>query len=205
MNGMTEFVIAILLSASIAGILTVVLDNRRWMLLSLLGIYSSAMGLMSGILPVRISGVQMLSGALVCMILLLSQIRTQWESRYSGQYSVPSGWVFRLSAAMLVIASMWGIWRSGFDIFPGIDPAVELGGLILLGLGLLNAGISDDAYRVGVGLLTMIAGFEVGFTALEPSLAVVALLAAVDVGIGLLVAYLMVAVVPAGPEGETSI
>jgi hypothetical protein len=202
LSDLTDFAIGIVLLASAAGGALVVLESRRWMLLGLLGVYGSAMALMSASLPYRIAGVQLLSGALVGMILLLSQVRSHWAPRFSGQYSVPSGWVFRLSGTMLVVISMWGLWRSGLEIFPGVKPAAELGGLILMGLGLLNAGISDDAYRVGVGLLTMTTGFEVGFTTIEPSLALVALLAAVDVGIALLVGYLMVAVAPSTPESE---
>jgi hypothetical protein len=179
------------------GGLTIVLEERRWMLLALLGVYGSVAGILALDLPLPIGGVKMLSGTMVCLILLLSQIRTRWGSRASALYTIPSGWTFRLSATMLVLTAAWGIWRSGLSIFPGVDPNAQLCSVMLLGVGLLNAGISDDAYRVGFGLLTLIAGFEAGYSGLEPSLALAALLAGVHIGIALVVSYLMVSVEPA--------
>lgn len=175
------------------------------MLLALLGIYGSAAGLLALELPLRIAAVKLLSGAMVCLILLLSQIRTRWASRYSGLYAIPSGWIFRLSAALLVLTAAWGIWRRGLTLFPGVDPTAQLFSALLLGIGLVNAGISDDAYRVGVGLLTMLAGFEAGYSQLEPSLALAALLAAIHIGIALVVSYLMVSVEPAAEERRTQL
>jgi len=61
-----------------------------------------------------------------------------------------------------------------------------------MGLGLLHIGISEDPFRVGLGLLTALAGFEIIYAAVEPSLAILALMAAVSIGISIIVSYLMV-------------
>jgi hypothetical protein len=182
--------------AVLCGALTIVLEERRWMLIALLGVYGSSGGLLALVLPLPLAAVKLVAGTMVCLILLLSQIRTHWASRYSGLHAVPSGWVFRLAATMLVVTAAWGIWRRGLALFAGVDPTLQLGSALLLGIGLVNAGISDDAYRVGVGLLTLLSGFEVGYSGLEPSLALAALLAGIHIGIGLVVSYLMVSVEP---------
>lgn len=172
------------------------------MLIALLGVYASSGGLLMLDLPLPIAAVKLLAGTMVCLILLLSQIRTRWASRYSALYAIPSGWIFRLAATLLVLTAAWGIWRRGLALFPGVDPTLQLGSALLLGIGLVNAGISDDAYRVGVGLLTLLSGFETGYSGLEPSLALGALLAGVHIGIALVVSYLMVSVEPQiGPGG----
>jgi hypothetical protein len=63
-----------------------------------------------------------------------------------------------------------------------------------MGLGLLQIGITEEPLRVGAGLLTLLSGFEIAYSSIEPSLAVVALLAAVHLGIALVVSYLLLVV-----------
>ncbi|MFA9489706.1 MAG: hypothetical protein ACERK1_00570, partial [Anaerolineales bacterium] len=57
--------------------------------------------------------------------------------------------------------------------------------------GILILGLFDSAFRVGIGLLVMLAGFDIIYSSVEPSLAIVALLALVHLGIALVVSYLL--------------
>ncbi len=78
----------------------------------------------------------------------------------------------------------------------GIGAPVLAGSIILIGVGLLQLGMTSQVLRVILGLLTVIGGFEVAYAALEGSILVAALLAAVTLGLGLAGAYLLNASAP---------
>jgi hypothetical protein len=62
---------------------------------------------------------------------------------------------------------------------------------LLVGLGLLHLGITSDSFQVIIGLLTVLAGFEIMYAAVESSALVTALLAVVNLGLALAGAYFM--------------
>jgi hypothetical protein len=53
----------------------------------------------------------------------------------------------------------------------------------LIGVGLVNLGLSEHPLRTGVNLLTLLQGFELGYLWIEQSLLVLALLAVTDLAI----------------------
>lgn len=61
---------------------------------------------------------------------------------------------------------------------------------ILAGLGLLGAGLNSEPLKAGLALLTFLTGFELFYSALDQSVTVLAALAAVDLIITLVIAYL---------------
>ena len=71
--------------------------------------------------------------------------------------------------------------------------AVSAGGLLLIGMGLLHLGVTDRILQVTIGLMTVLAGFEILYTAVESSTLVAALLAVVNLGLGLAGSYLLIA------------
>ncbi|MBM4427137.1 MAG: hypothetical protein FJ031_07855 [Chloroflexi bacterium] len=70
---------------------------------------------------------------------------------------------------------------------------VIAGSLLLIGAGVVHLGVTSDLFRVTLGLLTLLAGFEILYAALESAILVTGLLAVVNLGLGVLGAYLMVA------------
>jgi hypothetical protein len=60
-------------------------------------------------------------------------------------------------------------------------------------MGLLHLGVTDRILQVTIGLMTVLAGFEVLYTAVESSTLVAALLAVINLGLALTGSYLMVA------------
>jgi hypothetical protein len=68
---------------------------------------------------------------------------------------------------------------------------VALGGLLLIGLGLLQLGITSDSFQVILGLLTVMGGFEVLYAAVESSVLVTALLVVVNLGLAMAGAYFL--------------
>lgn len=68
-----------------------------------------------------------------------------------------------------------------------------LGGLLLIGMGLIHLGVSDHPFRVSIGLLTFLSGFEVIYATIETSTLVAGFLAVFTLGIALIGSYLMIA------------
>ncbi len=71
--------------------------------------------------------------------------------------------------------------------------AVTIGSLFLIGIGLLQLGITADVLRVTVGLMTVLCGFEILYSAVEGSVLVAALLAVINLGLALVGSYLLIA------------
>jgi hypothetical protein len=103
------------------------------------------------------------------------------------------GRIFRLfmvgMAALLAIAASFAIETA----LPGIEIPVVLGSVLLIAMGLLQLGMTMQILRVVLGLLTTISGFEVLYAAMEGSILVAALLVAINLGLGLVGAYLLMA------------
>ena len=67
------------------------------------------------------------------------------------------------------------------------------GSLILMGVGMLQLGMTVQPFRVILGLLTVLSGFEALYAALESSILVAAMLSTVNLGLALVGAYLLTA------------
>jgi hypothetical protein len=68
-----------------------------------------------------------------------------------------------------------------------------LGSLLLVSLGIINLGITDRPFRIVVGLLTVLSGFEIIYASVETSVLVAGFFALLSLGISLLGSYLMAA------------
>ena len=66
-----------------------------------------------------------------------------------------------------------------------------LGSLLLASMGILHLGVTDNPFRVAVGLLTVLSGFEIIYAAVETSVLVAGFFALLALGISLLGSYLM--------------
>ncbi len=108
----------------------------------------------------------------------------------------PQGRLFRLfMVGMIVLLAVAATPRLE-QALSGIGAPVVAGAVILVGIGLLQLGLSSQILRVILGLLTVLGGFEVVYAALEGSILVAALLAVVTLGLGLAGAYLLNASAP---------
>jgi len=188
-----DFAAVAALIALITGALAIVLNDRRWMLLMLAGEYVALTWLSATIMPIQTAAVKLVAGMMVCAVLALSIVRVGHESDIAQREGLPSGIAFKVIAVLLVSFSAWGLAERGSEYIPGtVSRAATLGSMFLIGMGLLHIGISEDPFRIGIGLLTVLAGFEIIYAAVEPSLAILALMAAVNIGLSIIVSYLMV-------------
>ena len=108
----------------------------------------------------------------------------------------PEGRTFRVFLVGVVLVVTLAATPRVQSVISGIGAPVVAGTIILAGVGLLQLGTSAQVLRVVVALLTVLAGFEVLYAALETSILVAALLAVVNLGIGLVGAYLLNASAP---------
>jgi len=139
--------------------------------------------------PVGMAAVKLVVGLMAGAVLATTQPGT--NPGETGSLPL-SGRIFRVLAALLV----WIV------IFSTIQPIIGLlhtglptglGGVILMGMGLLQMGMNRQPARVVIGLLTFLSGFEILYAALENSVLVAGLLAAINLGLALVGAYLATA------------
>ena len=105
----------------------------------------------------------------------------------------PRGRLFRLFAAGMVLLIVSSSTPAVDTIMADAGYAVTGGSLLLIGMGLLHLGITSYILRVIIGLITVLSGFEILYSAVEGSILVAALLAAINLGLALVGAYLLIA------------
>lgn len=169
----------------------VFLNDRRMMFAVLSAQYVFVTLLTSLVVPIQVAAVKLVTGFLVCGILSITLARSDWTAPAEEMSVIPSGRVFRLIAILLVTTVSAGLSRTNWTSLPGVTPAAVRGSTFLIGLGLLQLGLSERTLRVAVGLLTVLSGFEIVYVGIEPSLAVLALLGAVHLSIAVVVSYLL--------------
>lgn len=105
--------------------------------------------------------------------------------------NLPGGRLFRLFAALLVLISVIQAAALMSEWFINTSLPFLIGALILIGMGLLHLGITANPFRVTLGLLTTLSGFETIFSVLQNSLVVTALMSVVIMALAVVGAYLI--------------
>ena len=162
------------------------------------------------------AAVKLVAGWISCTVLgmaLLSlpQFRFRTEKQHAAQPDngetnppirtrLPLGRPFILLTAILVLLTTFSLAGIAQNWFEGTPFPVLLGGFILIGMGLLQLGFSERQFPVILGLLTTLSGFEILYASIDSSALVAGLLAAANLGIALIGAYLIVS--PAMGETE---
>lgn len=149
-------------------------------------------------LPLGMASVKVVTGWMCSAILGMTQSDLKEEDSEENLW--PRGRLFSLLAAATVGLIVAGATPSVNNIMADAGTAVTAGGLLLVGLGLLHLGITSQILRVTQGLLTVIAGFEIIYSAVESSALVVALLVIINLGLALAGSYLMIASQHREPE-----
>ena len=143
-------------------------------------------------LPLGMASVKVVSGWMASAI--LGMTRSGLPDDDSDEENIwPRGRLFRLFAACIVGIIVAGATPTVDNIMANAGFTVTAGGLLLIGMGLLHLGISSQILRVTLGLMTVLAGFEVLYATVEGSVLVAALLAVINLGLALVGSYLMIA------------
>lgn len=172
------------------GITTVALQlsrRWRWQIGALGAQYLGVFVLVTLSWPSDLAAVKLVVGWMAGAILGTSQLEVaaKEERRWPTER-----WYF-LFVALLVILTVATVAPKALDWVPGATLDQVGGGLLLIGMGVIHMGFASRGMRVILGLLTMLAGFEILYAAVEISALVAGLLAVINLGIAMAGAYLM--------------
>ena len=170
------------------------LINRDWRwMICLLGIqYIAVAMLTSPSWPLQMSIIKMIAGWMSSAVLGMA-IASVAPDRGREDSFWPSGRLFRLLAAIMITAAVLSAVPTIGDLIPDLSTTTLTGGMILISLGLLHLGLTAQPFRISIGLLTLLAGFEIIYASVETSILVAGLLAGVNIGLGLIGAYMITA------------
>ena len=199
----TSYVVIVMLTA---GTLVVVKDWRASLFALVIQYVFVGLMLTDATRP-ELAAIKTLVGAMLCLILYMTARRVDWGQPSTApplaeedseaaepplpQRTLPTGLPFRFLAALLVVAAAYS--GASAHPLPDVDETIILAVYTMATLGLLAMGLTDEPLKAGLGLLTFVSAFELYYTVLEPSLAVVGFLGLVNFLIALAIAYLTVA------------
>ena len=186
---------------SLTGIILLVSPDWRVSIAALAFQYIGVFVLVAMSWPLEMAIVKLVTGWMVCAVLALAKAGAPGSPKEEHQGTIFNV-LFRLLAAGLVGLVVASTVPRIMVWVPEISIEQLLGGGILIGMGLLHLGLTSSALRVILGLLTVLAGFEILYAAVETSVLVAGLLAAVSLGLALVGAYLLVVPSLAAVEGE---
>jgi hypothetical protein len=186
------------------GVLILVLNRRMLILFLVSSQYLLSAWLMLGVAQLESAGALLLAGLLAVFMLFLSLRLTHFSIREAHDSAFPSNLVFRISVGFLGVLASVGALRAQIVQFSALDPMYVLGGILTMILGLMQLSLTRSHFRIAIGLLGTLTGFSTLYIAVEPSLAVVALLALVHLGVALTCSYILLQSTGQGtPENPT--
>ncbi len=171
------------------------LINRDWRVsLGALGVqYLAAFWLVTRHLPFVMGSAKLITGWMVVAVLGMTRLGLSTADERNESSFLPRGRAFRIILIGIVAFVAAGSTARIEALIPGLGLQVIAGSLLLIGAGIIHLGVTSDSLHIVLGLLTMLTGFEILYAAVESSILVVGLLAIVNLGLGLVGSYLLVA------------
>ncbi len=188
-SGFFLWIAVIILAAASTGLL--LSRDWRWDLALLAGQYLGAAILVAEHWPIGMAAVKLVAGWMATAAIGMTLTTTQPEVAPGRLWS--QGRAFRLFMAAMIFVVTAAATPRVEGAMGGVEAPVIAGALLLSGMGLLQLGTRGDIAHVVFGLLTVLAGFEIFYAAVEGSILVAGLLAIVTLGLGLAGAYLLAA------------
>lgn len=191
------------------GIILMVATKWRLKVLALFIQYLLVVLLLTRIIRVELAAVKGLVGVLICAVFYMTERRvgspeppvksrrSQREKPWHQEMLSAKGWFYLIAAVLVAIIAFGAALRLPLPVVPA---EITLAFYMLAGLGLLLVGLNDNPFDVGLGLLTILSGFDLFYVGLEPSLALSGLVGALGFMIALATAYLRSAQVTAREE-----
>ncbi len=172
----------------VVGLLMLVSRSWRWLLGGLAVVYAGATALIALSWPWTLAATVLVGGWMAASVLGLSQ----WNVTTEDEPERPSAWVFRLLAGLLVLPLVFSLTPMMQTWLPVDRPRLGAS-LALMTLGMWQLGLRGQRPLWVIGaLLTVMAGFDILYAALEQSLLLAGLLALVVVALALVGGYLVV-------------
>ena len=165
----------------------------RWLIIFLSAQYFGMLILTLLHWPLGMASVKVVAGWMSAAILGMTRSGLPREDKTEKQSILPRGRMFRLFAAGIVIVLVSTATPRVDAVMANAGYAVTTGSLLLIGMGLLHLGVTDHILRVTIGLMTVLAGFEILYATVEGSILVAALLAVINLGLAMAGSYLLIA------------
>jgi hypothetical protein len=142
--------------------------------------------------PPEISVVKVVAGWIAGTVLGLAILNSPDQYARRSPLTL-SEIVFRVMAVILAGLFAYTGGAKLIAIMSEISLQQAQGGMVLISLGLLHLGLTNHPLKVIIGLLTVLSGFEILYSAVESSILVTGLLASVTLGLAVVGAYLLTA------------
>ena len=207
---------AVLIALLVAASLLVMLTNWRLLILALGAQYILIGLLLTRVVPIELAAVKALVGVMICPVLYITARRVNWgqvdmedesseedaakkellQPKRRWQGLISPGLPVRVIVTTLSLALSLSLANRSPLAITG-DQALSrdfsAAAFSVMLLGLVNAALAENPLKVGMGLLSILAGFELFYTAVEPTLTIVGLLGLCNLIIALAIAYLTTA------------
>jgi hypothetical protein len=142
--------------------------------------------------PIELAVTKMVAGWMAGAILGIA-VASSSDTRVDIEQPVKFGTSFRLLSAAIFALTVTSVVINSGDLLSSISYEIQWGSFFLIGIGLLQLSLTSHPFRVVIGLLTLLSGFEIIYATMESSVLVTGLLAGVNLGLALVGAYLLVA------------
>ena len=162
-------------------------NNWRWTILALSIQYLAVFWFIGMVWPMSQAVIKLVVGWMVSAV-LGSTLPSEQTARELNTHI--SSRLFRILAAGMIWMLVFSIAPILGNLFP-TGSAVLWGALILVGMGLLQLGMSTRPSRVIIGLLTVLSGFEILYAVVETSVLVTGLLAIINLGLSMVGSYIL--------------
>jgi hypothetical protein len=174
----------------IAAMVNLIFRDWRINAVGLASQYLAAFILVTLSWPIGMSVVKLIAGWMATAVIALTCLR---QMKTATQTESTASFLFRGLAGLLVILVIFILAPILHDsMFPQIELLIVQGGLMLLGLSLMQLGTTSDPYLTIISLLSFLTGFEVIHAALEISTLLAGLLVIVNLGLALVGVYFIV-------------
>ena len=174
---------------------TILLIHRNWRIsLGALALqYVAAFWLVTRHLPFVMGSAKLITGWMVVAALGMTRMSLSSTEDTDKESSLLNGGWFRAILMCIITLVSAGMTTRIEAVIPGLGLPVIAGSLLLIGAGVVHLGVTSEILRVILGLLTLLTGFEIIYSAVENSILVAGLLSVVSLGLGLVGSYLIMA------------
>jgi len=139
--------------------------------------------------PIGMAAVKLIVGWMATTAIALTCLR---QMRTEPSTEPPSSLFFRGIAGLLVILVIFVLApRLQSAVFPRVDLLIIQGGLMLLGMSLMQLGTNAEPYLTIISLLSFLSGFEVIHAGLERSTLLTGLLVIVNLSLASVGVFLL--------------
>ncbi len=161
----------------------------RWRIGLLAGQYLSAFIMIQSHWPVSMAASKLVTGWMACAVLGIAQLNSNRKGE--NEFVHTRGRLFQLFTTFIILVVTFAV-SLNLTTWLGLTLPIAWCSLLLIGLGLLQLGITSDPFRVVIGLLSTFSGFEILYATVETSILVAALLAMVNLGLALAGAFFLI-------------